>query len=77
MTGTTKTQATVREREALTDLVRIMRDARGDHSALADVRRQTAAVIDETTRVLAGAGVDVDALLDEIDEVLDAESEDA
>ena len=70
MTGTTTSEATATERHALVEFVKMQREARGDHPALADVRRQLAAEVDALCAVLSAAGVDVYALLDDIDDEL-------
>lgn len=68
MTNTaTANTASPTERHALTELVKLMDEAKGNHEMLADVRKQAAAEIDALCNVLAQAGVDTDALLDEID----------
>lgn len=67
---TTSTEATPTERQALTEMAKLMSEARGDHEALAAVRCQIVTEMDALCGVLRSAGVDVDALLDEIDAVL-------
>lgn len=70
---TTPCQPTAVERHALTEMMRLMRQARGDHPALADVRREIATRIDTLLEHLRAAGIDVDALQDQIDTELDTE----
>lgn len=62
-----RTGATPAERDALTEMYRLLGEARGDHPALADVRQAICAEIDKLTATLRACGVDVDALLDEIE----------
>lgn len=62
-------------RAAVVDIVRIGRQARGDHPALAEVRRQVALELDKHAATMRYLGVDADALLDEIDAELDAEEQ--
>lgn len=68
----TKDMTTARptERKAIADLLTILDDAKGDHPALAEVRRLTSLELDTALRNLAGWGVDTEALLDELDEEL-------
>lgn len=61
------TTATATEVRVLTEMIDIARQARGDHPALAEVRRQTAREIDSLLATLASHGVDTAALLDQID----------
>lgn len=61
------TQASAGERKILVELLDLQAEARGDHPALAEVRRQVAERIDAFLATLAGYGVDTDALLDELD----------
>lgn len=61
--------ATAAERKILEDLYAILDGAKGDHPALADVRRQAALQIDSFVAGLATHGIDTDALLDEIEGV--------
>ena len=60
-------EATATERQALQDLYKILDEAKGDHPALSDVRRLTCEQIDAMLGVLASAGVNTDALLDEME----------
>lgn len=69
----TNVEITPREYGVLRDLHVIMRDARGSHQALADVRAQTAKVIDVTCANLASHGIDIEAVLDRIEAELDDE----
>jgi hypothetical protein len=62
-------RATPADRDALLDMHRLMASARGDHAALASARQQIAVEIDARTSALRLTGVDVDALLDEIDQI--------
>jgi type VI protein secretion system component VasF len=60
------TTATATEKQALTELVNLMDEAKGDHEALAAVRRQISDQIDAFIEGLRSAGVDTEALLDEV-----------
>lgn len=66
-TNERRAEATTAERQALAELYRLFRDAKGDHVALAEVRQRIAAEIDALVAVLRAAGVDTDALLDEVE----------
>lgn len=65
--STAPATATPAEIVALTDMTRIYADASGDHPALANVRKETAARMDALCAELTSRGVDADALLEEID----------
>jgi cbb3-type cytochrome oxidase cytochrome c subunit len=73
VTAARQHEVTTVEREALTEMTRLFRDALGDHAALAAARRQIAHEIDALVAVLQTAGVDTEALLDEIDAELEAQ----
>ncbi len=60
-------EATAAEIAALTEMLAISRSARGEHEALANVRREAAQRIDAAMSNLASRGVDIDALWDQID----------
>lgn len=62
------------ERRCVVDLVGIIHAARGDHPALAEVRRLTTQELDKLTATLRDRGVDVEALLDQADEIIEAEA---
>ena len=62
----TTTTARPAEIEALRQMYAILDEARGDHTALANVRRETALRIDAHLAHLASFGVDTDAPLDSI-----------
>lgn len=73
MSAMTPTPISTEARAALRDILAIGRQARGDHPALAEVRRHVAIEIDKHTATMVDLGIDVDALLDELDAELDAE----
>jgi hypothetical protein len=60
---------TYTDRAALKDAMRIYRQARGTHEALANVRKEAAKVIDGLLPLIPNS----DAVMDEIDIELDAE----
>lgn len=58
--------ATAAEMSTLRQLVSLFDEAKGDHEALADVRRQISQQIDAFVSGLAAGGVDTEAMLDEV-----------
>lgn len=62
-----QTEATAAERQILADLLALFDSAKGDHPALAKVRKHIGNQIDAFVSTLATHGVDTNALMDEID----------